>query len=170
MILILVTVIGLNQNKIYLIVISNHLINYIKKLDKKKESLSALVKVSDINDFNSMDNINELDTDKPVSYSAGIFSKLQYDDLKKAHTESVIPVCDDDYNKIKKFNNISSLRDFRNNQNLKPMSKIEARKILDSNHDTLDKINTELAYKLTRQSELAEKANTIVWNTIRSIK
>ena len=117
-----------------------------------------------------MSNINELDTDQPESYSAGLFSKLQYDDLKKAHTESVIPVCDNDYNKIKKFNNIGSLRDFRNNQNLKPMGKEQARETLNNNHNNLDKINTELAYKLTRQAEAAEKANTIVWNSIRSIK
>lgn len=141
-----------------------------EKIIQKKEALSALVKVTDINDFNSMSNINELDTDQPESYSAGLFSKLQYDDLKKAHTESVIPVCDNDYNKIKKFNNIGSLRDFRNNQNLKPMGKEQARETLNNNHNNLDKINTELAYKLTRQAEAAEKANTIVWNSIRSIK
>ena len=48
-----------------------------------------------------MGNTNELDISQPDSYCANIFSKLQYDDLKKAHTESVIPVCDNDYNKIK---------------------------------------------------------------------
>ena len=141
-----------------------------EKINKKKENLSALVKVTDIHDFSSMGNLNELDTDQPESYSANVFSKLQYDDLKKVHTETVIPVCDNDYNKIKKFNNVSNLRDFRNSQNLKPMSKEQARQTLNNNHDKLDKLNTELAYKLTRQAEAAEKANNIVWNTIRAIK
>lgn len=141
-----------------------------EKINQKKEALSALVKINEINDFSTMGNTNELDISQPDSYSANIFSKLQYDDLKKAHTESVIPVCDNDYNKIKKFSNVTTLRDFRNNQNLKPMSKEQARETLDTNHNNLDKINTELAYKLTQQAEAAEKANTFVWNSIRSIK
>ena len=76
-----------------------------------------------------MGNNNELDIEQPESFTANVFSKLQYDDLKKAHTETVIPVCDKDYMKIKKFNNISSLRDFRNNQDITPMSKIDAEKL-----------------------------------------
>lgn len=141
-----------------------------EKINQKKENLSALVKVTDIRDFSSMGNTNELDTDQPVSYSANVFSKLQYDDLKKVHTETVIPVCDNDYNNIKKFNNVSNLREFRNTQNLKPMSKEKAREMLNNNHNIIDQQNTQLAYKLTRQAEAAEKANNIVWNSIRTIK
>ncbi len=136
----------------------------------KKTSLSKLAKINNINDFNSMGNTNELDIDQPESFSANVFSKLQYDDLKKAHTETVIPVCDDDYIKIKKHNNISSLRNFRNNQDITPMSKMDAERTLNQNYNNLDNKNTQLAYKLTRQAEVAEQSNIILWNSIRSIK
>lgn len=140
------------------------------KINRRKENLSALVKIENINELETVGETNNLDTDEPEYYSSGVFSKLQYDDLKKAHTESVIPVCENDFNKIQKFNSIGSLRDYRNNQNLKPMSKSEARDKLDKTHDLLDKQNTELAYKLTRQAEESEKKNELLWNTIRSIK
>lgn len=140
------------------------------KINRRKENLSALMKVDKIHELESVGDTNNLDTDEPEYYSSGVFSKLQYDDLKKAHTETVIPVCDNDYNKIQKFNNIGKLRDYRNNQNLKPMSKNEARNKLDNNYDLLDKQNTELAYKLTKQAEDSEKKNELLWNTIRSIK
>lgn len=141
-----------------------------ENINIKKESLSKLAKINNIDDFNSMGNNNELDIEQPVSFSANVFSKLQYDDLKKAHTETVIPVCDKDYMKIKKFNNISSLRDFRNNQDISPMSKIDAEKTLNKNYNNLDYKNTQLAYKLTKQAEAAERSNAILWNTIRTIK
>ena len=132
--------------------------------------MSALVKIENINELETVGETNNLDTDEPEYYSSGVFSKLQYDDLKKAHTESVIPVCENDYNKMKKFNSIGSLRDYRNSQNLRPMSKSEAKDKLNKTHDLLDKQNTELAYKLTRQAEDSEKKNELLWNTIRSIK
>ena len=43
-------------------------------------------------------NINRfLTREKPTYYSSDIFSKLNYDDLKKAHTETVVPVTNEDF-------------------------------------------------------------------------
>lgn len=139
-------------------------------INKKKESLSALVKIDKISELSHIGNINELDNGQPESYSASVFSKLAYDDLKIAHTESVIPVCNRDYEKIQKFNNIGSLREFRNTQNLKPMSKQEAESQLNKNNSIEDEKNTQLAYRLTKQAEESEKANTKLWNMLRTLK
>ncbi len=35
-----------------------------------------------------------LDREKPAEYTAELFSKLPYEDLKKAHTEKVVTVSD----------------------------------------------------------------------------
>ncbi len=69
-------------------------------INKKKESLSALVKIDKINEMSSIGSLNELDNGQPESYSASVFSKLAYDDVKIAHTETVIPVSNNDYEKI----------------------------------------------------------------------
>jgi hypothetical protein len=139
-------------------------------INKKKESLSALVKIDKINELSSIGNINELDNGQPESYSASVFSKLSYDDVKIAHTESVIPVSNRDYEKIQKFNNIGSLREFRNHQNLKPMSKQEAESQFNKNNIIEDEKNTQLAYRLTKQAEESDKANTKLWNILRTLK
>lgn len=141
-----------------------------QKINKQKKELSQLVKHGEIKELSFIGNNNELDTNTPESYTSTLFSKLQYDDLKVAHTETVIPVCDNDYNNMKKFNNIGALQDFRNRQNIKPMSKIEAEKQLTNNYNELDKKNTELAYRLSVQAEKAETANNKFWNSIRSLK
>ena len=39
----------------------------------------------------------DLTRSRPEEYSSDIFSKLQYDDLRKAHTETVVPVTHEDY-------------------------------------------------------------------------
>lgn len=139
-------------------------------INKKKESLSALVKIDKINEMSSIGSLNELDNGQPESYSASVFSKLAYDDVKIAHTETVIPVSNNDYEKIQKFNNIGSLREFRNRQNLKPMSKQEAENQIIRNNSIEDEKNTQLAYRLTKQAEDAEKANTKLWNILRTLK
>jgi len=139
-------------------------------INKKKESLSALVKIDKINEMSSIGSLNELDNSEPESYSASVFSKLAYDDVKIAHTETVIPVSNNDYEKIQKFNNIGSLREFRNRQNLKPMSKQEAENQLIRNNSIEDEKNTQLAYRLTKQAEESEKANTKLWNILRTLK
>jgi len=139
-------------------------------INKKKESLSALVKIDKISEMSSIGSLNELDNSEPGSYSASVFSKLAYDDIKVAHTETVIPVSNNDYEKIQKFNNIGTLREFRNRQNLKPMSKQEAENQIIKNNNVEDEKNTQLAYRLTQQAEEAEKANTKLWNILRTLK
>ena len=39
-----------------------------------------------------------------------MFSKLPYQDLKKAHTETVIGVTDEDYDKMQKFNTVEEYK------------------------------------------------------------
>ena len=94
-----------------------------QKISEKKEKLSAIIKKTDIMEtgqYLSSQNYKELDSGVPESYSSNMFSSLPFEDLKKAHTETVVPVSDSDYNKIKKFNNLESYRRERNSQNTKP--------------------------------------------------
>ena len=42
-----------------------------------------------------------------MEFSSDLFSRLPFQDLQKAHTETVIPVTDEDYNIIPKFKNVN---------------------------------------------------------------
>ena len=138
-------------------------------INNKKKSLSALITRSEVMEYNTFGNNSNLDTNVK-EYSSGIFNKLQYDDLKKVHLESIIPVCENDYEKIKKFNSTEALIYYRNNQDLNPISKEKANEHLSNYYNTLDKESCELAYRLTKQAQDAEKKNELLWNSLRSLK
>ena len=50
----------------------------------------------------------EIDRTGGIEYSSDIFSKLQYEDLKKAHTETVVPVTREDFENKERFNTFNS--------------------------------------------------------------
>ena len=142
-----------------------------KKIVEKKNRLSALTKINDIEENTAISSsIQNLGGTAPDSYSSEIFSKLPFEDLKKAHTETVVPVGDNDYNKILKFNNVEVLRQYRNSQNMKPMSKKQSQKHLQNINEQNEQDSTQLAYKLTQQEEMAEKANKSWWSNLKLLE
>lgn len=67
-------------------------------IQNKKKQLRALVVHQDFKDMN-MNGGNQFDLvrDAPENYGSTIFNKLQYEDVRKAHCESVIPVTEEDF-------------------------------------------------------------------------
>lgn len=104
-------------------------------------------------------NYKDLLGNAPETYSADIFSSLAYEDLRKAHIENVVPVCDKNINT---YNNIEELRQHRNKQNIKPTSMIESNKILNRQKNNEIKTDVERAYKLAKQDEIYKDINNNV--------
>ena len=104
-------------------------------------------------------NYKDLLGNAPETYSADIFSSLAYEDLRKAHIENVVPVCDKNINT---YNNIEELREHRNKQNIKPTSMIESNKILNRQKNNEIKTDIERAYKLAKQDEIYKDINNNV--------
>jgi len=140
-----------------------------QKITEKKEHLSSIVKRHDIQDtnYNSSSNYKELDSGIPESYSSNMFSKLPYEDLRKAHTETVVPVSSNDYNKVLKFNNVETLRQHRHSQNIKPLTEGEASTFMSDREKMEDQKSTKLAYKLTREEEKTAEASKTWWGNLR---
>jgi hypothetical protein len=96
----------------------------------------------------------------PTEHSSGLFCSLQYEDLKKAHTETVIPVTHEDYVKSKKFNNTHDLKVFRdlnlksyNYDNEEAMNKKNAQAYKEAED------NTHRAFMMVKQDEIAQEMN-----------
>ena len=70
---------------------------------KKKQELIKYNGVQDIEDNSHF----QLGREAPENFSSSLFSKLQFEDLKKAHTENIIPVSEQDYDPSKHFENVS---------------------------------------------------------------
>jgi hypothetical protein len=100
----------------------------------------------------------DLTRERPQEYSSGIFGNLRYEDLKKAHTESVIPVTEEDYYKTKRFNNVNELQTFRDQSRrdlYKQTSKVEQERIYQQSRMRQEEEDTRRAFILAKQDELS---------------
>ena len=140
---------------------------YFKK--KKKES-RELVKHKDIQELNNGSYMFNLTGTEPEEYSAGIFSKLNYEDLKKAHTETVVPVTEEDYYNKEKFRNVDHLQRHRKNQDITPMNKRDANNYLQEKLQKENKQDMQKMYSLIRQDEQVKEINNQWWGKIRQLK
>ena len=91
----------------------------------------------------------------PTNYSSEIFSNLPYDDLKKAHTETLIPVTKEDARKD--FSSIDQYKQHRASNTFKPVSLQQAKRFLAEKEQQDSSSSTSRAYLLAKQAEEAKK-------------
>ena len=138
-------------------------------IEQKKKKLSAVVKREEIKEISNTSG-NLLDTSVPDNHQSDIFSKLQYEDLKLAHKECVVPVTKDDFNNILKFNNLESYKQYRNSQNVNPVSEKESINYFSNKNSLEDRQALNLAYKLSLQTEESKKFNNNLLSKMKLIK
>ena len=143
----------------------NNLNSMHEKIENKKKTMSQLVTKTNYNMIEFSSNQSFLDGN--VSYNSDVFSNLAYQDLKNAHTETLIPVCNDDYNNHIKFNNVSSYKQYRDNQNLQSLSKEESENLLNKEHANNEDIATNIAYKLLKEEEKNREKNKKWWSNLK---
>ena len=78
--------------------------------EQKKKEVQELIPYKEIEEYGQSTGHFDLTRDKPEYYTSSLFSSLQYEDLKKAHVESVIPVTHEDYLARPKFKNVLELQ------------------------------------------------------------
>ena len=139
----------------------------VSHIDKKKQTLRENMALVSKNDLESVNiygggsaNGYALGQGAPAEHSSGLFSSLQYEDLKKAHTETVIPVTHEDYVNSKKFNNAQDLKVFRD-LNLKSFNYDKEEAIQKKKAQTYqdDEDNTHRAFMMAKQDEIAQEMN-----------
>jgi hypothetical protein len=140
------------------------------EFDKKKKQVRSLVVHKDISDIyaNNLGGSN-LSNNAPEEFSSDLFSNLSYQDLKQAHTESVIPVTEDDYFNIKKFNNVNEYVSYRSTQDTKPLSEMQAMEYLKNKSRIDDQEASKRAYDLAKQVEQSKQNSKSFWGNILKI-
>jgi hypothetical protein len=126
--------------------------------EQKKREVKELVPFQEIADATTSAHF-DLTRDKPVYYSSALFSNLQYEDLKKAHVESVIPVTQEDYLARPKFNSVLEMQEHPDYKDTAPLSLSQAKDYLQQRQSFQDKNDVQRAYKLAKQDEVVRKAN-----------
>lgn len=139
--------------------------NMNNMFEKKKTELRAIVVHHDFKDLDSS-NLYDLTNSKPESYSSDIFSRLPYEDLKKAHTETVIPVTMEDYNNKKKYKNINELQQERTLMARTLPSQQQHQQYLDEKKRNESLHDTERAYRLIKNDIEIEKMNKKWWGNL----
>jgi hypothetical protein len=138
--------------------------------ENKKKQCKSLVVRKDIMEMQNLNNGYKLSRDAPDEYSSDIFSKLQYEDLKKAHTETVVPVTREDFEKKKQFNSVDSYRRYRSNQNTKALSLEQSRVFLQKKQNNMNEQDSRRIYKILKRDEEVEKINKKWWAHLQQLE
>ena len=132
---------------------------------KKKESRELIVK-ADIQDMIYNGGGTMLDNNETV-YSSDIFSKLKYDDVRKVHMETVVPVTEEDFTNKKRFDNVEQyIRHRKSTQGNVPdltLSKVQLNNI----NNTNEVLNSKRAYNLLVEDNEMKKKNDLWWKNLK---
>jgi hypothetical protein len=142
------------------------------EFDKKKEKARSLIVREDVQELwcNNSISSSELSNDAPGTYDSGLFSGLGFQDLYKAHTETVIPVTEEDYEQKQKFGSINEYMSYRNNQDTKPLSEQQAQQYLKQRDEKEEERAVRRAYELAKQTEQAKQKNQEFWSGLQLLK
>ena len=106
-----------------------------------------------------------------VEYASGVFDKLRYDDLRRAHTESVIPVSThEELARRPQFESVDDYVSFRDGQNVMAMSESETKEQLARMATRNSELETQRAFNILKQDEDAQRRQEEWWSTLRTIR
>jgi hypothetical protein len=136
--------------------------------EKQKKQIQALTTYQGINDsFSSFS--GSLLGDQSDNFT-GSNGALGFTDLRQAHIESVIPVTQEDYDRMPKYKSLSEYKARRDTSDVNPLSKQEAERMLMQQGQNLEQQSAALAYKYAQQSERAKQNNQSFFTDLRQIK
>ena len=81
----------------------------------------------------------------------------------------MIPITEEDYHNIKKFNNVNEYVSYRNGQNIKPLSGTQLLEYLKNKKDIDDQEASKRAYDLAKQLEQVKQNSKSFWGNIMKI-
>lgn len=136
---------------------------------------NALVQYDGVLEFNQGAVGHELDrsgaTTQHYSFASGVFDKLQYDDLKRAHTETVIPISTEaELHRRPQFSSVEDYTSFRNRQNVMALTEDETRDQMLRLATRNSELETQRAFNLIKQDDYARKKQDEWWSGIRALK
>jgi len=144
-----------------------------EEFEKQKKKIQAISVYNGINDpFASTLGGTILSNNSEDNYSSGLFnnSGLNFQDLRQAHVETIIPITKEDYQNIPKFKSTQEYKSFRDNQDTNPIKEEEALNKLKYGENKMNEESANLAYFYAKQSEDALKKSNEFWSGLKHIK
>jgi len=135
--------------------------------ERQKKQIQALTTYQGINDsFSSFS--GSLLGDQSDNFT-GSNGALGFTDLRQAHVESVIPVTQEDYDRMPKYKSLSEYKARRDTADVNPLSKQEAERMLLRQGREEEQQSAALAYKYAQQSERAKQNSSAFFSDLRQI-
>jgi len=138
-------------------------------IERRKKETKALVKHNGIRDMEVGGGYG-LARQKPQEYCSDIFSNLQYEDLKKAHTETVVPVTIEDYEARPKFDSVEKYVRYREQHRPNMVSLEQSKQMMKDRNTVNDKVNTERAFRLIKRDEEISQSNKKWWSHLKQLE
>ena len=136
--------------------------NINRAFETIKSQQSGIVRYRGVETIKSVGGTNLYDDDDADdSYvTCDPFSKLKYDDLRKVHKDqTIMTVGDSDYEKIQKYNSMDHLVQARGHQQLSPLDKTEAERIVADRHKEREHLIMQKQHAASLKSMDYEKKN-----------
>lgn len=137
-----------------------------EEFEKQKRNIQAVSVYNGINDpFASTLGGSLLGQNNNDNFSSGMFDNngLQFQDLRQAHIETIIPICKEDYDNIPKYKSEQEYKLYRDRQDIKPINEEEAIQKLRYKENKMEEESANLAYYYAKQAEEASKKNNSFW-------
>ena len=138
--------------------------------EKKKGEARAVVVQKEIEDATGGGGYF-LDEDEIDCYGGGdVFAKMKYDDVRYAHTNTVVPVTHQDFVDRKQYASIGQLQTARSQQDTVPLSESQAQRLLAEKERLQSSMSTRRAYNLLREEERGKKTADEWWSSLKRIE
>jgi hypothetical protein len=139
---------------------------------EKKQQTSSLVQYKEPQQLMGGSGGSMLGGEKPEHYgNEDPFSKLKFEDVRRAHTEgSIIPVSMDEHKKRPQFKSVDEFKRYQEANRPQVMSQEESARILHREQTREDEMSIHRAYLLAQEMEECEKRNqafTSSWLLLR---
>jgi curved DNA-binding protein CbpA len=146
--------------------------NMSKEINKHKKAVQSLTEYKGVAELTASSRAGTSLMSYDSNFTSGsLFSSdgMHYTDLKQAYVESVIPVTEDDYNKMPKFQNVDEYRRHRDSTNLTPLEKEDAMKQLYHQNKLKDEESVALAFYYAKQSEKVKQKQEDFWSGLKHL-
>ena len=138
--------------------------------DTIKQRSMGMVQYKGVQSLNSGSGTNIYDDEDDNSYVVcDPFSKLKYDDLRKVHKDqTVLAVSEKDFQKVPQYSSVDHFMRERGNQNLTPLEKTQAEKMMEMQQKEHDKMIMKKQYNANLKTmEYEEKNKQVLSNFLR---
>lgn len=143
-----------------------------REMDKRKREIQSLTPYKGYGDMvmsSSVGGSALMEYDSNFSSGSVFGGDVGYTDLRQAYTESVIPITEDDFNKVRQYKSIDEYKRYRDSMNVEPSSQEESIRKLYQQDRAKNEESATLAFHYAKQSEKVKQNNEKFWSSLKQL-